>query len=133
VDASVVLAWLLEENYELVTAFWSGLTGTDTVVAAQLLKPECASVIHESVGNRRISGDQAQVAIHRLAALPVETHADPAQFIRATELAARFRLAKAYDTQYLAVAQLAGVELVTIDGGMRQRAVELRVPYRFLR
>ena len=133
VDASVVLAWLLEENYVLVNEFWRSLSDADTVVASQLLKPECASVIHESVGKHRLSRDQAEVAVQRLAALPVETNLNPAQFIRARELAERFGLAKAYDTQYLAVAELSGSELLTIDGGMRQRAVELRLPNRLLR
>jgi predicted nucleic acid-binding protein len=133
VDASVVLAWLLEENYALVNDFWRSLTATDTIIAAQLLKPECASVIHESVSNRRISRDQAVTSILRLTALPVETNLDPVQFVRARELAERFRLGKAYDTQYLAVAELTGAELLTIDGGMRQRAVELKLPHRLLR
>ena len=133
VDASVVLAWLLEENYALVNEFWRSLSGTDTIVASQLLKPECASVIHESVGKQRISADQAEVAVRRLAALPVETNLNPAQFVRARELASKFNLSKAYDTQYLAVAELSGAELLTLDGGMRQRAVELKLPHRLLR
>jgi predicted nucleic acid-binding protein len=133
VDASVVLAWLLEENYILVNDFWASLSDLDTIVASQLLKPECASVIHESVGKQRISRDQAEAAVQRLAVLPVETNLDPTQFLRARELSERFGLAKAYDTQYLAVAELTGAELLTLDGGMRQRAVERKLPHRFLR
>jgi predicted nucleic acid-binding protein len=133
VDASVVLAWLLEENYVLVNEFWRFLSDADTIVASQLLKPECASVIYESVGKHRVSSEQADVAVQRLAALPVETNLNPDQLVRARELAGRFRLSKAYDTQYLAVAELSGSELLTIDGGMRQRAVELKLPHRSLR
>ena len=102
------------------------------MITAQLLKPECTSVIHENTG-RRLTEQQAQVAIDRLVALPVETNSDPAQFTRGRELAVHFRLQKAYDTQYLAVAEIAKGELVTIDSGMRQRAIEMRLTHRFLR
>jgi predicted nucleic acid-binding protein len=133
VDASVVLAMLFEEQLPLVDQFWADISETDRLIAAQLLRPECASVIHENVANHRISPQRGQNLVDRLIALPLDVDQDPGQFRRAIELAARFRLSKAYDTQYLAVAELTGAELLTIDGGMRQHAVELRLPHRLLR
>ena len=124
---------LFEEQHPLVDQFWEGISGSDSLIAAQLLRPECASVIHENVANRRISALRGRSLVERLIALPLFVEPDPRQFSRAVELADRFRLSKAYDTQYLAVAELASAERLTIDSGMRQRAVELNLPHRFLR
>jgi predicted nucleic acid-binding protein len=40
---------------------------------------------------------------------------------------------KAYDAHYLATAAVGGAELVTVDGGMYQGAIELKIPVRLLR
>ena len=51
----------------------------------------------------------------------------------AYELAISLDLPKAYDAQYIAAAQVEGVELITVDGGVRDVANRLGVPVRFLR
>lgn len=132
-DASVLLARLLGESYGLVNEFWDNLAPDDEVIGAQLLLPECCSVIRESVANGRINNIIARNAVEYLIALPIITCLDRSQFPRAIALAERFRTVKAYDMQYLAAAEITEADLVTIDGGLRQAAIEVHHPVRFLR
>jgi predicted nucleic acid-binding protein len=132
-DASVVLARLFREDYPLVDDFWESMARTDELVGAQLLRPECTSVIRYSVANGRVEPQDGRMMMDELLSMPLQVSQSLLQFSLAYDMAERFNLQKAYDIQYLAVAQSEGLELVTIDGGMRQRAVELRLPCRFLR
>jgi predicted nucleic acid-binding protein len=132
-DASVVLARLLRENYVLVNEFWASLTPLDEIFGAQLLIPECTSVIRENVSKGRITPQEAEGAVADLIALPITTRFEREQFSSAIALAQRFQKFKAYDMQYLATAFLIQAELVTIDGGLRQTATEFGHPVRFLR
>jgi predicted nucleic acid-binding protein len=134
VDASVVMAWLLEAQVtQPVEGFWAGLReGVDEVHGPQLLYPECTSVIREQVAKSEISHDNAVRLIDQMLALPIQVSSQTQQFLRALELAERFRRAKAYDMQYLAVAQLQGAELLTLDRGLFDAASQLGVPARLL-
>jgi predicted nucleic acid-binding protein len=75
----------------------------------------------------------AEHAIDVLIALPMETVTALEQFNRANDLARRFQHRKAYDMQYLAVAEIARAELVTADRGLRHAADAIGVPARLLR
>jgi predicted nucleic acid-binding protein len=132
-DASVVLALFLKEDQSLVNEFWMSLTPDDQVFGAQVLLPECTSVIQENVFKGRMTVGEGETAVADLIALPITTTVEREQFPRAVALAERFRRVKAYDMQYLAIAEMTGSELVTIDGGMRQAAMEIGQRVRFLR
>jgi predicted nucleic acid-binding protein len=135
VDASVVMAWLLEAQVtQPIEEFWAGLRdGVDEVYGPQLLYPECTSVIREQVAKSEISHDNAVRLIDQMLAMPIHVSSETQQFPRALDLAERLRRAKAYDMQYLAVAQLEGAELLTLDGGLFEAASQLGVPVRLLR
>jgi predicted nucleic acid-binding protein len=134
VDASVVMGWLLEAQVtHPIEEFWAGLRdGVDEVYGPQLLYPECTSVIREQVAKSEISHDNALRLIDHMLALPIHVSSETQQFARALELAERLRRAKAYDMQYLAVAQLEDAELLTLDRGLFDAASRLRVPARLL-
>ena len=128
------MAWLLEtERTEIVRAFWTRLTSTDELVAAMLLIPECTSVLRVKAYEGSITQPEALRGVAQMLALPLRISSDQRQFTRAVEMAARTRRRKAYDMQYVAVAELEQAEIVTIDGGVRQAALELGVPVRLLR
>jgi predicted nucleic acid-binding protein len=116
-----------------VDEFWDSLTRQDELLAAQLLRPECTSVIRVKVFDTKISPTLGQVLMEDLDAIPFTTVTDGRQFLMAFSLATRMRRKKAYDTQYLAVAQMEGAEIVTVDRGLRQAAIEQKIPVRFLR
>lgn len=75
---------------------------------------------------------EALLLMQRVLALPLSLVVAPMQFERALDLAGRFQHKKAYDMQYLAVAEMTDSELVTMDRGMRHAATQLGVPVRFL-
>jgi predicted nucleic acid-binding protein len=65
--------------------------------------------------------------------LPVRISTRTDQHSRGLEIATHLGRLKAYDSQYLAVAELERGELITIDGGMAQAAREMSLPARLLR
>ena len=134
VDASAVVAWLLHAQVTgPIEDFWTGLRdGVDEVLGPQLLYPECTSVIREQVGKGEISHEYAMRLADQLFALPIRISRTTVQFTRALELADRFQRKKAYDMQYLAVAQLHDAELLTLDRGLFDAASRLGVPARLL-
>ena len=97
-------------------------------VAAQVLLPECTSVIRVEVFEAIVTSAEGDWLIRQLVQLPLRLVDDPEQFSRAFELAGRFRHRKAYDMQYLAVAEIVGAELVTLDGGLRHAANTIPLP-----
>ena len=133
-DANVLVALLVPEVHsDRVRTFWRALTQEDEVIGAQLLLPECTSTFRVKVSQGELSHAESIVLVDRLTRLPIRISTAPAQFIRALELAERTRRVKAYDMQYVAVAEIERCELVTLDGGPYQTAVEIGTPARLLR
>lgn len=133
-DASVLLAWLLREDRSpQVREFWTGLTTDDEIVAAMLLLPECTSVLREKAAIGELQHGECQQLVGEMLELPVAVSAARGQFSRAVEMAERTGRVKAYDMQYLAAAEVESCTIVTIDGGMRQAAIEFGLPILFLR
>jgi predicted nucleic acid-binding protein len=134
VDASVILAYVLREGLDSVNTFFESLDdGVDELIGPHLLRAECTSVIHEQIEKGRVASDEVPQYIDRMLRIKIRVTDNRTQFTRAVELARQFGHAKAYDMQYLAAAIAEGVELVTIDGGMRQAAINIKHPVRFLR
>jgi predicted nucleic acid-binding protein len=132
VDANIAIAYLFEQDYQGVTDFWNQLEANDDLASAQLWRAECTSVIREACFDDRISFPHSVELVEKLLALPVTLSGDPLQFSRAINLAARFQHKKAYDMQYLAVAELTASTLVTRDRGLRHAAAQVGVSVRFL-
>jgi predicted nucleic acid-binding protein len=133
-DASVILAWLLaDQRSDAVAAFWTGLTTADELVAPMLLLAECTSVLRKRAFGGALSHDDSIQLLGQMLELPIRVSNEPAQFLRAMEISNGTKRAKAYDMQYVAVAEAERAEIVTLDGGIRQAALELRLPVRLLR
>jgi len=133
-DANALIAWLLQsERTDTVDEFWSGLRRDDEIVAAQLLIPETASGLREKAFTKEIDHSEASRLLQELLALPITLISDPRQFSMAMEIANRTNHRKSYDMQYVAVAELEGCEMVTLDGGVYQAAIERGIPARLLR
>jgi predicted nucleic acid-binding protein len=131
-DANVAISFLFEQDYPQVDQFWENVTGQDDLLTAPLWRAECTSVIRASSFGGRITHAQSRAMVLKLLDLPVSTFDDPRQFVRALDLAHQFRHRRAYDMQYLAVAELARAELITRDRGLRHAAAQIGVPVRFL-
>lgn len=133
-DASVLVAWLLpDQRTTEIEDFWERISEEDELVCAMLLLPECTSTLRRKVFEKKLEHTEAQRLIDVMTALPIRVSLMLDQFPLALNLANSTGRAKAYDMQYLAVAEVEGCHLITLDSGMRQAAIERRVPVTLLR
>ena len=128
-DASVVVAaFLPRERSEAAVEFLEErLQAGEQFVAPPLLYAETTSVLRRYVHRQRIRHDEAVIALQDLLAMPIRVVADSAVYLRALELAHRLGHARAYDVQYLAVAQMHDCPVVTLDRGLYESARALNI------
>ena len=116
IDASVaVRACLGASGFEL-------LTPHGQLVAPHLLWSEVTSALRELAWRHEIDAATARTALERLLAGPVEAVAHPELQRTATAVAARLGWAKTYDAEYVALAQLLDIRLVTLDARLARGA-----------
>jgi predicted nucleic acid-binding protein len=118
VDASIVV------TASLSAAGLAFLAGED-LVAPPLLWSEALSVLHEMRWRREISEREALLALNEIDNAPVRAER-PAQ-LKATawSVADQFGWAKTYDAEYVALAQLLGCRMVTLDQRLRRGAARV--------
>ena len=111
VDASVVVAALIDGGE---TGRWAeGVLLSDHVVAPHLMPVEVANILRRSVQGEEVSRDSASLAHADLQDLRVELFPYAAVASRAWDLRENLTL---YDAWYVALAELLGAELATLDG-----------------
>jgi predicted nucleic acid-binding protein len=120
VDASFPLAFLLgDEEGRAASSRWSDwLRRGEQIVSPPLFRAEVTSAIRLRVFAGRVDVDEGRDALMRSLRWPVQTWdpTEPAVLqIRAYELATRFNRPRAYDTQYLATAEMLSCDLWTAD------------------
>ena len=86
---------------------------------------EVRSVFHEAHWRREVSGEQVLRSLEALEAAPIQLHAPPGLGRAAWDLADRLGWAKTYDAEFVALAQLLGCRLVTLDARLRRGAARL--------
>jgi len=100
-------------------------------VAPALLWSEASSVIHELRWRREISDDLAASGFHALLTAPVSRRASDRLRRAAWRVADELGWAKTYDAEYVALAQILGCALFTVDDRLRrgaERIVEIVSP-----
>ncbi len=84
--------------------------------APRLLQSEVLSALHAMVWRRVVPADAARQMLHRLGGLPLSLYADERLLHeRAWAIADELGWAKTYDAEYVALAQLLGIPLLTFD------------------
>jgi predicted nucleic acid-binding protein len=129
VDASAALAWLLpyQQSAHARRAWLHLLESGERLFAPPLFLAECTSVIREASFDGTLTPPGAAEAVAALVELPVTLVMDRSIYGRALDLATRFQLRRAYDTQYLAAAEIESCELLTVDRAMYQYALQVGI------
>jgi len=99
-------------------------------VAPALLLFESVSTLRRLVQQQRLKASAARIALDRLLVLPIAFPAPDGLVDRAWQLAAHFRQPQAYDSFYLALADLLGIPFWTADARLYN---SLRGELRFVR
>jgi len=110
VDASVIVAALVDSGSD--GAWAEGQVSGGDLVAPSLMPFECANVIRRLAAAGTISDDIAHLAHRDLLALPIELANYELVSERAWELRNN---ATVYDASYVALAELLGAPLATLD------------------
>jgi predicted nucleic acid-binding protein len=118
VDASVVVKACLSE------AAFSALPA-EPLVAPPLLWSEVSSVLHELRWRATVQTDLARIAVERLDDAPIQRQAPPELLHEAWRVADELGWAKTYDAEYVALARILNLRLVTLDVRLRRSAGRL--------
>jgi predicted nucleic acid-binding protein len=85
------------------------------LLAPTLLRSQTLSALHESVRRGELSADEARDRLDRIRRLPIRLLGDAVLRRRAWDIADQLNWASTYDAEYVALAQLQGDALVTLD------------------
>jgi len=97
----------------------------EELIAPPLLWSEVRSVLHEAVWRRDVSEEQALRSLESFARSGVRQRGHKRLGETAWRIASDLGFAKTYDAEYLALAELFGCRLVTLDRRLRQGADRL--------
>ena len=129
VDAGFVLARAGMSSDSAVLARWKSFRGSDELIAPTVLWSDCASVLMRSTFQGPLSAQLARRLVEALPRMPVALVHDPQYYTRAFDIVNSPGRTKPSDALYLAVAEIEGAELLTIDrgpAGRRGEAVDRR-------
>jgi predicted nucleic acid-binding protein len=126
IDANIALALILPLPYSRLVARqmgpWSDLGAR--IVVPLLWEYEIVSGLRRAISMGMLSQDEALDALETLLSLDLEVAAPTLEsHRRALDWSARLGQRKAYDSQYLATAELAGAELWTADQRLANAAL----------
>lgn len=117
VDASFAAMWAIPEPYSpralALADRWA--RNATSLLAPCLLVPEVANALYKRVVRRELTLVEAQRALDVVLGFAIEIREEPGLAHQALEWASRLRQPAAYDTQYLALAELNGCEYWTGD------------------
>jgi len=127
-DASFVLAWLIPaQRTAAIQQRWLAFSRNDELLAPPLVLAECTSILLGEVQARRMIPDFARALLDRLFRLPIRLVERAQVHETAFEIAQRLGWKKAYDAEYVAVAQIEDGELLTLDAGLHRGARRLSI------
>lgn len=117
VDASLALKLvLLEDDSDRAEALWANwITQDITVIAPYLLAYEVSSVIRNKIYCGKITSEDGDLAFAKVHAQGIVLLHPKELAPTAWDLARQFNRPTAYDSQYLALAQILDCELWTAD------------------
>lgn len=97
----------------------------DDLIAPPLLWSEVRSVLHEAAWRRDISDEQARRSLHAFERAGIRARNPSRLGEVAWRIADELGVAKTYDAEYLALAEIARCRFVTLDRKLRRGADRL--------
>lgn len=117
VDANVAIKWLVAEE----GSDRAEILHDHPLAAPDLLFAECANILWKKVSRRELSRDEAALAAETLEQVELSVFSARTYARAATAIAIELNH-PAYDGLYLAIAESAGLRLVTADERLVRRA-----------
>jgi len=128
-DSSVVVRSVEDEGHPAIKKLWREWFRDKVMLhAPALLRYEVVNALYQIHKSGRLPIEEAGEALSDALSRPIVLHEDDDLHRRALELAAKYRLPAAYDSQYLALAEKLGVELWTADARL-VKAIQDRVTW----
>ncbi|HEX5369708.1 MAG TPA: type II toxin-antitoxin system VapC family toxin [Dehalococcoidia bacterium] len=130
IDASIVVKWLLPEaDSDQAIALRRRLRAEDrTLIAPPHMPIEVTNVIRQRVVRHELTPAEGEDLAGVLAEMPILIASPPGLYRTAIDLAHRFDRPTVYDTQYVALAQIAGCDFWTADRKLT-KALDNRLPF----
>ncbi|MHB8753209.1 MAG: type II toxin-antitoxin system VapC family toxin [Aggregatilineales bacterium] len=118
IDANILIAFGLADEplhtqARQILSAWQ--TAHEPLVAPRLFRSEITAVVRKAVYQQRLSPEQGRAMLSELLAYPVDLHEDVDLLKAAYDLAVRFNRPRAYDTQYMALAERLQCDFWTAD------------------
>jgi predicted nucleic acid-binding protein len=132
-DASAVVDWILPQGAYGVRPLDRFLKAAEEVLAPPLVFAESTSVIRRLAHSGVLTDAEAERSVLDAFNMQIVVVHNPDIYLRALRVATVLGHAKAYDTQYIAVAEATGATLLTSDGGMHANATRLGIPCELLK
>lgn len=128
VDASVMVAWLMNEPHMSLNDDIYDLLATERIIVPAHWPAEISNAMVVNIRRGRLSLDDQSAMLRRIATLDldVQPHADSAAIDRTVRFAIQEGLT-AYDAVYVMLARDTGSSLATVDREMRTSARRLDV------
>lgn len=131
VDATVALAWVLEDTDEAhrysADVAAQALRGVDTLAAPRLITTECAYVLLKRGRQRKWSGVLTAEYAETIESIPIVLYRTASPIASQVRFALQHNV-QGYDAVYLALAMALGAKLATLDSGLRSAARSAGVP-----
>lgn len=101
--------------------------GRERLVSPPFMWSEARSSLHEAIWRGELEAAEGRKALHRLEGSPVRAEPHPELGVEAWRLADELGFARTYDAEYVALAQLLGCRLVTLDARLRRATDRLGI------
>ena len=94
----------------------------DRLLAPTLLRSQTLSIMHQSVARGEVTEQEARMILERVGKLPIRLLGDAVLRRRAWDIATKFGWDSTFDAEYIALTQLQGDVLVTLDRKLARSA-----------
>jgi predicted nucleic acid-binding protein len=102
------------------------------IICPALLPFEVTNALHQQWRHSLLQAATIEQLLNALGKLPIQVQTHPELHTRAAQLAQQLGLGAAYDAHYVALAQLMGAELWTLDARLHRRFAEITPVVRLL-